>query len=87
MKTQEAVRMMSDFVNNMCMDPKEFAEGMGNEHRTLQQTFTNLCFEWIKFNAEQYDKKIFDGRNEYSCKVCKEIVEKVEAVGYRCPFI
>lgn len=87
MTTQEAVRTMSDFVNNMSMNPKEFVEGMGNEHRTLQQTFTNLCFEWIKYNAAQFDKKIYDGRNEFSCKVCKEITEKVEWVNYSCPFI
>jgi len=87
MDAKKAVRIMSDYVNNMSMEPKEFVEEMSREHRTLQQIFTNLCFEWMKKCAENYGKGDFDGRNEYSCKTCSKIVEAVEEVGYRCPFI
>lgn len=85
MNSQDAVIMMSKFVNNMCFDSREFVEGMGNEHRTLQQTFTELCFEWIRYNADNYDKGIFDGRNEYSCRKCKEIATTVDL--FKCPFV
>lgn len=47
---------------------------MSTEHRTLQQSFTRLCIEWIKYVAS--DEYRFDGRNEENHKVCKEIVKK-----------
>jgi hypothetical protein len=83
----EAAREMSDFVNNMSCDVKKFCETMSVEHRTLQQSFSELCFAWIRHCAEKYDEGRYDGRNEFSCKVSKEIVEKVEDAQYKMPFI
>jgi len=84
-RAQEAVRTMSDFVNDMARDEKGFLTKMGQEHRTLQQSFTGLCFAWIKKCAEKADSGLFDGRNEYSVKKCKEILEKVEL--YQPPLV
>jgi len=83
--TKEAVRTMSDFVNNMCHDPQEFVDLMAREHRTLQQCFTNLCFRWIRKCAEQGEEGNFDLRNEYSCQKSAEIVKAVDV--HDCPFI
>ena len=82
-----AAREMSDFVNNMSCDQKAFVEEMANQHRTLQQSFTSLCFAWIRQCSGQFEDKNFDGRNEWSCKVSAEIVEKVEGVEFDCPSI
>ncbi|MBD3404688.1 MAG: hypothetical protein GF411_00975 [Candidatus Lokiarchaeota archaeon] len=81
----EAQEIIRDFSNDMNQDLQTFIESMANEHRTIQQAFTNLCFEWIKRCAKMHSEKQFDLRNEYSVKTCAEIVEKVD-VG-RCPFI
>ena len=83
--SKEAAQAMSDFVNNMTCDIDGFVKGMIAEHRTLQQTFTNLCFAWIRKSAERYEQGNYDGRNEYSCKKCAEIVEKIEL--FDGPFI
>jgi len=83
----EAAEAMSDFCNNMSMDAKKFVEEMSNKHRTLQQTFSNLCFAWIRKCAENHQNKNFDLRNERSCKVALEILQKVEDVEYNSPFI
>jgi len=76
--TKETVRAMSEFVNNMGCPIEEFVEGMANEHRTLQQTFTNLCFAWIRQCALQHHNGNFDLRNKHSCEVSAEIAEKVD---------
>ena len=75
---KEAVKEMQDFVNNMSCPIDEFVEGMSYEHRTLQQTFTNLCFAWIRKAAEMKEQGRFDLRNQHSVEKCAEIVEKVE---------
>jgi len=73
----DAVHCLSDFVNDMNRDEEQFLVSMAREHRTLQQSFTGLCFAWIKHCAKMKLNE-WDGRNEYSVEKCKEIVEKVE---------
>ena len=84
---KEAAKAMSDFVNNMSCDQKAFIEEMANQHRTLQQSFTSLCFAWIRQCSKQFEDKNFDLRNEWSCKVSNEILKKIEDVEYNAPFI
>ena len=73
----DAVHTMSDFVNDMCRDEEQFLVSMAREHRTLQQSFTGLCFAWIRHCAKM-DFRSIDGRNEWSVNKCKEIMEKME---------
>jgi hypothetical protein len=74
-KTPELVAsIMGDFVNNYGVNMKEFCQRMCRQHRTLQQTFTNLCFEWIKTCASK--DYSYDGRNEASHIVCQHIVHQ-----------
>lgn len=80
-------RMMSRFCNIMNHNKEKFIEEMSNEHRTLQQCFTNLCSAWIRKCAEKKENGQFDARNEWSCKVSKEIVDAVEDVKYDGAFI
>ena len=69
--TKEAISTMTDFVNNFSHDNKEFCELMSREHRYLQEEFTRLCLEWIATCGS--DDYRFDGRNEYSHVICKEL--------------
>jgi len=85
--SKEAAKAMSDFVNNMTCDKDTFIETMGREHRTLQQSFTSLCFAWIRHCSKNFEDKNFDLRNEWSCKVSNEILKKIEDVEYDCPFV
>lgn len=79
---EEAVKVMSDFVNNMSLNEKEFAVLMSQEHRTLQQSFTNVCLAWMRELASKNEGQ-YDLRNEQSVKVAKEIIEKVEFASYK----
>lgn len=75
MNTSETVSVMSNFVNNMGADYKEFARLMGNEHRTLQQNFTKLCVAWLKHLAEV---EYYDLRNEGSVKFAQSIKNQLD---------
>jgi hypothetical protein len=71
---KEMAGEMTDFVNTFSSDSrKEFVQAMANEHRTLQQSFTRLCLEWIEHCASQEYRT--DGRNESSHTTCKIMVE------------
>jgi hypothetical protein len=60
-------------------------KALSNSHRTLQQTFTMLCFAWIRYLAklETYQ---FDGRNEASVKAARKIVAEFDT-DMALPFI
>jgi len=74
-KAEKLVRQLTNFVNCMAMHSREqqFCELMGREHRTLQQSFSKLCYEWIQYQSKQYVEGNFDPRNEYACKVANKI--------------
>lgn len=69
-KNQEVASAISTAVNCYC-DTKKVAEYMTYEHRTLQQTFTKVCVEWLKAlsTMEHYDE-----RNAASVKLAKSLM-------------
>lgn len=79
-RAKELAEQVAKFVNSMSNDHsiKEFCKAMGRDHRTLQQSFSKLCYEWIRFQSEQYEAEDFDGRNEYACKVAHKIMNHDE---------
>jgi len=68
---EELVKYVSNCVN-YSIDNKKFAERFGREHRTLQQSFTRLCMEWVRYLAKQEN---YDARNEASVKLAKGLVD------------
>ena len=64
---------VAQMVNAMGYDNKAFCKSMTNCHRTLQQSFTRLCLEWIKTCASEDYR--YDGRNEDSHVVCDQIMQ------------
>ena len=71
---KEMASEMTDFVNTFSNEPrKEFIQAMASEHRTLQQSFTRLCLEWIEHCASTDYRT--DGRNESSHHICKAMIQ------------
>lgn len=70
---EEQVCFVSTMLNSFGFDYKAFCMFMTGEHRTLQQSFTRLCVEWLKTCAS--DEYYFDGRNEASHEVAKRMVQ------------
>ena len=72
-QAKEVVNNVTDYLNSFSNKNKEFIAEMNREHRTLQQSFTKLCLEWLENCAsEEYN---FDGRNEASHKIASVMVE------------
>lgn len=71
---KEMANEMTDFVNTYSNEPrKEFIQAMASEHRTLQQSFTRLCLEWIEHCASEDYRT--DDRNQSSHATCKAMVQ------------
>ncbi len=75
-KEEKLATIVADGVNNIIFSPEAFCKAMEREHRTLQQTFTNLCIEWLKTVASK--NYCFDARNEASHEIAREIASKVD---------
>lgn len=61
--------------------------GLANEHRTLQQSFTgHFILNFIRLMAKKFMAGDYDARNEMACKLCSrmwnQIKDEVEPVGY-----
>ena len=72
-QTKELVKEVTDYVNTFNNKGQEFCEAMSCEHRTLQQSFTKLCLNWLEYCAS--DEYRTDGRNEQSKKIAMELLE------------
>ena len=75
-KLKKLVSNITDHVNSFNRDGNSFNEIMSREHRTLQQSFTRLCFQWIEHVASEDYKT--DGRNEWSKKISIELIEQFQ---------
>ncbi len=71
---KHAAEVMSTLLNSGLNSGREkFIEEMANDHRTLQQSFTRLCLQWLEHIAS--DSYRTDGRNEQSQKIARNIME------------
>lgn len=73
---EQLATTIADSINYLSFDAMPFCNSMSTQHRTLQQSFTRLCFAWIKFVAS--DNYETDARNFAAKEKCKEIVNSVE---------
>lgn len=84
---KKAQTEVSSILNDFGFNEKEFCKHMSNDHRTLQQSFTRLCVQWLRTCAsEDYH---YDERNEASHEVAKKMLkdELEEKNTYCLPFI
>lgn len=80
MTERELAKQTANSLNSFGFNYYEFCEEMGDEHRTLQQSFTRLCLEWMRY-CSQYKDFEYDGRNEASVKLCREVCNVLEEKG------
>ena len=69
---------ISDLVNYGGDGKKVFIEemikGMGNDHRTLQQSFTRMCLEWLE-RTSQLEGNQIDPRNQASQQTAERLMK------------
>lgn len=86
-QAQAAQKVMSDYINNMGHKPQEFVDAMARDHRTLQQSFTQICLLWLK-HCSELKEGYYDGRNEYSVQISKKLLSNVDTkYDLNTPFI
>lgn len=74
---QEIVESVTDVVNTFGDGQTDtFIHQMSFQHKTLQQSFTRLCFKWIEAVAS--DEYKVDGRNQHSHEICKKVVSTMK---------
>lgn len=74
-------------LSDVTFNSRNVCKYLQKEHKTLQQSFTRLCIEWLNTCAS--DDYVFDGRNEASHTVSKSIMEciKEQHIDTGLPFI
>lgn len=72
--TKESARKLGEMANSFSFSPKAVAEYIAQtEHRTIQQSITRFCVEWLRVCAS--DNYGYDGRNEASHEVAKKLLD------------
>lgn len=84
MSPKELAEQITDAINVMGFNEQDFATQMLNQHRTLQQNFSNLCIAWFYKIA---DTEYFDGRNQASVEVGKKIKQALGDYQPKLPHI
>lgn len=75
-KGKKLAREMSNLMNSSSQAGAEgFIEEMSNEHRTLQQSFTRFCLQWLENVAERKGSQNVDLRNKASQEVCENLMK------------
>lgn len=74
MREKELATNIANALNAFGFKGKDFCEAMGREHRTLQQSFTRLCIDWLRYCGDLEEWQ-YDGRNEASVIVGKIVSE------------
>jgi hypothetical protein len=68
----EAVEAVARMVNTFGSPGAEFVPLMARQHRTLQQAFTKVCFQWLEYvGSEEYRT---DLRNQAAHDVSKKLL-------------
>jgi hypothetical protein len=67
---------LTDFVNGMGNKVEDVVEKISHSHRTLQQGVTRFAVAWLEKCDAMHKDGDFDLRNQASCELGKEFVEK-----------
>lgn len=70
-KNQEIASAIMEAVNCFGFDEKRIVKYMSEDHRTLQQSFTKVCVEWLRTLATT---SYYDHRNEASVYFAKALM-------------
>lgn len=75
MKQDSTASKISNLVNSTTFNPVEVGVELNTEHRYLQEQIFRMSLHFIGQMALNYEKGLFDARNENACKMAHEIIE------------
>ena len=76
-KAQEIADLLSAYVNRGGRGDDVLPKLILNDHRTLVQLKFSMFMKMCEIMSEQYEKGMYDLRNEDSCKMANEICKAI----------
>lgn len=68
---------MTDIVNSTLFSPREAAKECAKDHRYLQEQLFIFCVHYLDEMSENYHKKNYDARNEFSTYAASRIIDSI----------
>ena len=88
------VKVLTDYLNNFGSHEEEFVEGLGRQHRTLQQGATRLFVKWFRKLREDnlrpsggLVRNPVDDRNEASVILARKMFDALDESDFFLPCI
>lgn len=81
---KDLAKLVAYSINSLNFKEEDFCEQMHKEHKTLQQNFMRLIFEYIRSTADQ---KSYDERNAASVAAARELLRVIETEHMSLPYI
>lgn len=76
---EEVAAAIERLVNTFSDEPGQMlALRLTRSHRTLQQSFGKVVFEWVRLQAKAYRTGGYDPRNEMTVRVCERLLQTLE---------
>lgn len=67
---------VSNTINDFSFSYKNIYESVKDDHIAVRNLVA-LSYNVVYVLAKEYDKSLYDGRNEYSCKTAKQLVHSI----------
>lgn len=74
-------KAISELINDCSYSPRVVGCELSTDHRYLQSEFGRTAIHFLGCLAENYDKRSYDGRNEYECKCAKIMISALIDAG------
>lgn len=81
MKRDSRASKISDIVNSTLFDPMEVGIELSTDHRYLQNEEFKVFLHFAGQLARNYEKGLYDDRNEFACKSALAMIEGLEKAG------
>ena len=78
MKKDSRASKISDIVNSTLFDPMEVGIELTTDHRYLQNEIFKSFIHFAGQLARNYEKGLYDDRNEFACKSAHAMIEGLE---------
>lgn len=80
-KPEDVLHDLLSLINNFApvSNIAPIVNGLTNEHRTLQQSFTgHFIINFIRLMAKKYMDRDYDARNETACHLCSKMWNQIK---------
>lgn len=73
---------ISQIANSTLYNPNNVGTALAHDHPFLQQQHMKMMIGFIR----EASKKSYDGRNEYTVKLCRELIKTIDNFQYNSNF-